>query len=179
MSNVPPPPPPGAPPPPPPPPLGGSYGSYGSYGGGAMVGAAAEWWQRALAIIIDIALVGVVAGLLAGSTVERTTVDKVTTFHFRWAALLLQLALWTLYAGLLNGISGQTLGKRALGIKVVRLTDQAPIGPGPGLLRAAVQALLGVLCGIVGIIDSLWPLWDAQKQALHDKVAGAIVVRAR
>ena len=178
MSNVPPPPPPpGVPPPPPPPPLGGSYGSYA--GGATLVGAAAEWWQRGLAVIIDVVLVGVVSSLFAGSSVERTTVGSTTTFHYRWGSAVLQLVLWTVYSGLLSGITGQTLGKRALGIKVVRLTDRAPIGPGLGLLRALVHALLWQVCGIPGIVDSLWPIWDAQKQSLHDKVAGAIVVRAR
>ena len=27
------------------------------------------------------------------------------------------------------------------------------------------------------LVDVLWPLWDAKKQALHDKVAGTAVVK--
>jgi uncharacterized RDD family membrane protein YckC len=26
-------------------------------------------------------------------------------------------------------------------------------------------------------VDILWPLWDRQKQTLHDKIAGTVVLR--
>jgi uncharacterized RDD family membrane protein YckC len=29
------------------------------------------------------------------------------------------------------------------------------------------------------LVDDLWPLWDKQKQTLHDKVAGTVVVKRR
>jgi uncharacterized RDD family membrane protein YckC len=27
------------------------------------------------------------------------------------------------------------------------------------------------------LLDCVWPLWDGQRQALHDKIAGSVVVR--
>jgi uncharacterized RDD family membrane protein YckC len=36
--------------------------------------------------------------------------------------------------------------------------------------------VVGSLFGIFGLLNHLWPLWDAKKQALHDKVAATNVV---
>jgi uncharacterized RDD family membrane protein YckC len=130
-------------------------------------------------VLIDIVLVGIVVAASAGPSVQLTKVDGTTTVHYRWGAIVVQLLVWTIYTGLFNGVTGQTLGKRAMRIKVVRRVDGAPIGAAFGLLRAVVHALLGQLCAIPGIVDNLWPLWDVQKQALHDKVAGSIVVSTR
>jgi uncharacterized RDD family membrane protein YckC len=30
--------------------------------------------------------------------------------------------------------------------------------------------------GLITLLDDLWMLWDRQKQTLHDKVAGTIVI---
>jgi uncharacterized RDD family membrane protein YckC len=31
----------------------------------------------------------------------------------------------------------------------------------------------------VGLLDVLWPLWDAKNQTLHDKAVGTVVLRTR
>ena len=31
--------------------------------------------------------------------------------------------------------------------------------------------------GLFTLLDGLWPLWDPRRQALHDKIAGSVVVR--
>jgi uncharacterized RDD family membrane protein YckC len=36
---------------------------------------------------------------------------------------------------------------------------------------------VGTVFGLWVYLDDLWPLWDAKKQALHDKVASTNVVR--
>jgi uncharacterized RDD family membrane protein YckC len=76
-----------------------------------------------------------------------------------------------------NG-QGQTLGKKAVGIKVVGDADGAPIGYVKAFLRLLVTALLAVLLYVPSIIDYLMPLWDSKKQAIHDKVVGSVVVKA-
>ena len=43
----------------------------------------------------------------------------------------------------------------------------------------AAIPLAGSLVGIFSILDSLWPLWDDKRQALHDKAARTNVVRSR
>ena len=43
----------------------------------------------------------------------------------------------------------------------------------------AVVPLVGLLGWVYSLLDDLWPLWDGQRQALHDKVAHTNVVRTR
>jgi len=78
--------------------------------------------------------------------------------------------------------NGQTWGKQALDIRVVR-EDGQPIGYGYGLLRELV--IRNLLFGVVGgffffptLLDYLWPLWDDENRSLHDMVASSRVVRA-
>ena len=81
------------------------------------------------------------------------------------------------YKPLMEGSRGQTLGKMAVNIKVVRAIDAGPIGYGEAFLRWLIGAVVGFI-PLGSVIDLLWPLWDPYKQTLHDKVAKTIVVRA-
>ena len=83
------------------------------------------------------------------------------------------LGYWVLLEG---GESGQTFGKRAVGIRV-RAESGGRAGYGKALMRNLVARVIG-LFPFVGLIDVLWPLWDDKNQCLHDKAASTIVVRA-
>lgn len=116
------------------------------------------------------------------------------------AALVLPAALVvTLYYAVMLRWKGATLGKLAVGLRVRRLAGQEGDGlPWPTvLLRIAAQFLVpigallaallvgslalflavAVLYGLYVLLDVLWPLWDARKQTLHDKVARTRVVK--
>jgi uncharacterized RDD family membrane protein YckC len=69
---------------------------------------------------------------------------------------------------------GRTLGKRWMKIRPLTLQGR-PLGWGRAFGRVAIQQLLGLLSWI-GLLDPLWCLWDADRQCLHDKVAGTLVV---
>lgn len=69
--------------------------------------------------------------------------------------------------------TGGSLGKRMLGLRVVRDNLQAP-GIGWGLGRTIIALLSW---GAVGL-GLLWATWDDQSQTWHDKMAGTYVVRA-
>lgn len=72
------------------------------------------------------------------------------------------------------GKNGQTLGKKALGIKVIKL-DGTPV-----TYKTAVRReLLGkFVSGLIPLaMGYFWMLWDKDKQALHDKIAGTVVVK--
>ncbi|HEX6246566.1 MAG TPA: RDD family protein [Nocardioidaceae bacterium] len=104
-----------------------------------------------------------------------------------WSAVIGFLA-WTLYTSLMLRFKGATLGKMALGI-AVRLREQPGQLPwSTVLVRALVQfgvslaAVVPVLYFALSwfpLLDSLWPLWDKKRQALHDKAAATNVVRVR
>jgi uncharacterized RDD family membrane protein YckC len=84
-------------------------------------------------------------------------------------ALVASIAYFTLLEG---GATGQTLGKKALGIRVIDLSRGGPIGPGRAFIR-----LVGRLVSWLPIyLGYLWMLWDREKQTWHDKMAGAVVV---
>ena len=76
----------------------------------------------------------------------------------------------------------QTPGKQIVGIWVIG-DDGSRVGFGRMFLREfVIEAILfgiasAMTLGIVGLLDMLWPLWDKDNQALHDKVASTVVVQ--
>lgn len=73
-----------------------------------------------------------------------------------------------------TGKEGQTLGKKALGIKVVKKDSQQAPGYMSAFLREAVGKFVSA---IVFGLGYLWMLWDKDKQTWHDKIAGTIVIK--
>jgi len=136
----------------------------------------ASWGRRAGGWFVDL-LVYVVA-FAATFALALTTEDatgEVSTF-----AALLIFVVWflgpTLYAWLMVGAWGQTLGKMAVGVTVVRSADADRVSYLRSLGRAASTWVLGLLFFPI-VLAYLWPLWDERNQTLYDKMAGTIVVR--
>ena len=89
------------------------------------------------------------------------------------AAQGLEFLLALLYFGYFEGSgSGQTIGKRALGIRVVDFNSGGPIGFGRGLLRYLARILSTIVC----LLGYFWMLWDKEKQCWHDKLVTTVVV---
>ena len=82
------------------------------------------------------------------------------------------LAAGVLYYGLMEGRTGQTVGKRALSVKVVDARTGTPIGVGRAIGRHFAKILSAIPC----FLGYLWMLWDPQKQTWHDKMVGSYVV---
>jgi uncharacterized RDD family membrane protein YckC len=82
------------------------------------------------------------------------------------------------YTTVLLANRGQTVGMMVVGTKCVREGTGANLTYGPALGRWAMGEVLGVTV-IGGILDLLWPLWDANNQTLHDKVVHSLVIRVR
>ena len=87
--------------------------------------------------------------------------------------LMVNLAIFFLYFVILEGIFGATLGKRALGLKVIR-EDGARCGIGPAVIRNILRIIdaLPFLYIIGMILISRSP----KKQRLGDSVAHTVVV---
>ncbi|RJQ71599.1 RDD family protein [Pseudonocardiaceae bacterium YIM PH 21723] len=137
-------------------------------GGALPTGQPAEWGTRFLAYIIDAlltaipillfvlidVLVGVVGisllGYLAG-----------IGFHIynRWV---------------LQGQTGQTVGKKLMKIITLAESTRQPLGVGMTVLRELVGngILNTIVCGLP--IGFLWPLWDDKKQTWADKIASSL-----
>lgn len=92
-------------------------------------------------------------------------------------AILLFLVVWALYKPLFEGHNGQTLGKMAVKIRVIRAEDGERIGYGKAFFRWFMSTLIGSVSPL-NLVNYLWPLWDDDNQTLHDKAARTIVVKA-
>ena len=118
-------------------------------------GSAAAYGRRLGALVIDwfIALMTVrfVAALFGWHVAQGSL----------WPIAAFGIETW-----LLTGLMGLTIGKRLLGLRVVRL-DGRPVGLLWGLVRAAL------LCLVVPAL-----LWDRDYRGLHDKAANTLVIRA-
>jgi uncharacterized RDD family membrane protein YckC len=92
---------------------------------------------------------------------------------------VLGLTIWGAYKVTRDGSpGGQTVGKRAVGIRVVDARTGGPIGRSKAAGRTLAQIGMEVFsCGILLIVELLFPLWDNKRQMLHDKVVGTVVVR--
>lgn len=142
----------------------------------------ATWGVRAVAFLIDLAVfVGVAIVLSLGIVVAEGDTDEARRLAEQLGVTVL-LPLWLLYAPLLmirgEERNGQTLGKQAMRIRVVR-ENGAPVTLGNAILRETLGRQLIALFtyGFYFVIDSAWPLWDRSRQCLHDKVAQTRVVR--
>ena len=137
----------------------------------------ASWGRRAGGWFVD--LLVYVAAFVVTFALALTTEDSATGEVSDLAALLL-FFVWFLgpsvYAWLMVGAFGRTLGKMAVGVTVVRSADADHVGYLRALGRAASTWLLGLLFFPI-LLAYLWPLWDARNQTLYDKMAGTIVVR--
>jgi uncharacterized RDD family membrane protein YckC len=150
----------------------------------------ASWGSRVGATLIDV-LVLLIPGAILGWLIVAASLDgdsSTWAIIGAWVLYLLALALiWLLYAPLLMMRSGerngQTLGKQAVGIRVVRDSGE-PMGFGWAALREVVvkNLMVGIASSIIPFIpwllDVCWPLWDDENRALHDFVVSTHVVRA-
>ncbi len=84
---------------------------------------------------------------------------------------LVWIALFLAYNTLMLGRFGTTMGKMAIGAKVVA-SDGTPIGYG----RALGRTLMELVSGMALLIGYIMAGFDGQKRALHDRVAGTLVV---
>lgn len=114
--------------------------------------------RRLMALLVDWLLCYLIASSIAGHSVAA--VDAHST-----DAQLLTLLLFTIEVYLLTAISGLTVGKRLLGMRVIRTS-----GGRPGFGWAALRTLL-----LLFVVPAC--LTDRDQRGLHDRAADTIVVR--
>jgi uncharacterized RDD family membrane protein YckC len=126
----------------------------------------AGWGTRALAILID----GIGIGIIAGA-VSSILGSAPTSNQYQGLSILLQAAYFTYFWSAAG--KGQTLGSRALNIRVVK-TDGSYLDYAGAFLRY-IGFVISCAMFFIGVI---WAAFDAQKQGWHDKIAGTYVVKA-
>ncbi|MGC5023040.1 RDD family protein [Micromonospora sp. DT47] len=135
----------------------------------------ANWITRVGAYLVD-ALIA--APFFALASVFEPKVDPVTgatsgneVLYFLFA--LPGVLLWGYNRWYLAGKTGRSWGRKVLGISLVNESTGQPIGFGKAFLRDLAHVADAIIC----YIGYLFPLWDAKRQTLADKIVKTVVVK--
>ena len=127
----------------------------------------------ALLDIVLLTLVAIVVGLLLGDT---ETGKGRASVQLGTAGTLVWLVLSLLYYGAMEAATGQTVGKRLLGVRVVRLDGARPT-PGNVAARTVLRIIdalpLAYLLGLVVVLVT-----GDRRQRLGDLAGGTTVAAA-
>ena len=147
-------------------------GGQPPYGGGYGAGPAPEyatWPIRFVGYLIDMApaiVIGAIIGGVSSATVDPMSGPSGAYYAVTFIGYLLILG-WQIYNRWLNGgKTGQSLGRKVMGISMLSEETNQPIGPLMAFVRDIVHAVDSIIC----YIGWLFPLWDAKKQTLSDKI---------
>lgn len=107
--------------------------------------------------------------------------QRVIAFLLDFVLIPLTLVIGYLIWWLIVLGRAQTPGKQIVGIQVVKDTGE-PVGWGYMFLREfVIKGLLGgflsSFAGIYFVVDHIWPLFDDNKQTIHDKMVSTLVVK--
>jgi uncharacterized RDD family membrane protein YckC len=138
---------------------------------------------RFVAILIDTIIIAIVGGILSApfnafGAVTNNTSGTVTFSLSGALGGLVSLAVFMLYFTLLEGRNGQTVGKMAVKIKVVREADGAPIDYSQAAVRTILRFLDLIPYGIPYLLGAILIWSSEEKQRLGDRVASTVVVKA-
>jgi uncharacterized RDD family membrane protein YckC len=120
----------------------------------------AGFWIRLGAGVIDLLILGFIDGFIA--YFFPAPIIWVTNGLVISVAYLLGFWAWR----------GQTPGKMAVGVKIIR-TDSSPIK-----WQCVLYRFLGYIVSVVTLfIGFIWVAFDSRKQGIHDKIADTYVVK--
>jgi uncharacterized RDD family membrane protein YckC len=143
-------------------------------GYGSRAGAAAIDFLIRVAIAIVIVLIFGGAAAAAGGDF---------TVGLNIGSLLASVVGWVYATVMIAQYNGQTVGHKATSSRVVR-ADGGPLTAGQafvreGLVKGILFDGLGILLLFIPtLLNYLWPLWDKDNEALHDKICSTRIVDA-
>ena len=135
------------------------------------------WWLRAAALLMD----GILLYMVLGAFFSLILATLGFSFGFQY--ILTSITALVYFFALLTrkgAHNGQTLGKQAAGIRVVR-NDGQPVDATTVLVREVLfKWFLGTITlGLFLLFDYLWPLGDSENRAIHDHGAKTHVIIAK
>jgi uncharacterized RDD family membrane protein YckC len=135
----------------------------------------ASRWRRFGALILDGLITGIPLLILTAIFIW-TPMFQGQEIPFAWNFLSIPFTIaGFIYEGAMTQAKdGQTLGKMALKIRVVRM-DGSSITPGQAWGRAAMRMVLGFCCALA---DYLPAFFTQEKTTLHDMAANTRVVNS-
>ncbi|MFD4946699.1 RDD family protein [Streptomyces sp. NPDC058409] len=153
------------------------YGTYPPAGMPGIQGAGlpilAHWGRRVGAFLLDALII---AGPLYGlGFIDLANSDDPANadpgpFFAVGLVYAISMGIFQLYK---EGKTGQTTGKKLLGISLRHEADGTTLGIGMAFVRKLAHALDSIAC----YIGWLWPLWDTKRQTFADKVCGTVVIK--
>jgi uncharacterized RDD family membrane protein YckC len=147
-------------------------GAYGYNPAGAPT--LASWISRVGAVLIDGLIIGIPMMILSAIGGSMATIEDPSAgivFIILGYIVAFGLGLWFIYQ---EGTTGQTIGKKAVGIRLLRQDNGQPLGFGMAFVRKLAHILDSFAC----YIGYLWPLWDDKNQTFADKVCSTLVIKA-
>ena len=136
------------------------------------MGAPGGFWVRAAAIMIDGLVMGALIIITVGLLTDVPVLEWMAGDANSGAADVINLVIGFGYAPILVGFWATTVGKRALGMRIVR-ADGSRIG----FLRAFGRELARMLSVLTLFIGYLMVAFREDKRALHDLIADTVVIR--
>jgi predicted Zn finger-like uncharacterized protein len=135
----------------------------------------AGFWTRFVAYLLDTTILGAVQFVvsLALGFAGGSLIDSGGGMAMAMISALCGTVISIAYAVFFTGYNGQTPGKMALRIQVVRC-DGTPMTYGRAFLREVIGKFASAI--ILGI-GYLMVAFDRNKQGLHDKIAGTYVIK--
>ncbi|MFE5092024.1 RDD family protein [Streptomyces sp. NPDC056638] len=157
----------------------------------------ASMGRRLGARAIDGVVIGVILGIIMGiglagavgiaKDCDPNSVDYTScmndasagfvTVMFTWIAVIAAFTL--LYEWLMISFVGATVGKLAVGLRVVKENTGQNPGLGSGFIRYIIPIVGAFLCYIGAILVYLSPFFDnsGKLQGWHDRAAGTLVIK--
>jgi uncharacterized RDD family membrane protein YckC len=142
----------------------------------------AGFWIRVVAYIIDYLIMMVpnfaiqfLMGVGIAATKSQMKPGEIDPAQvgMMLGAMTIGMTITVCYKGLMVGKYGATLGKMAVGLRVVN-DDGSKVSMGKAIGRVFAEILSGITCGIGYILVA----FDGEKRSLHDHVCSTRVVRA-
>src|SRR3954468_22850395 len=131
--------------------------------------------SRGLAFTIDATIVVLTTsiGALAAQAIIRVLVRGEARFELGTLWLITLPGIFGVYCVTFWALAGRTLGKAALGLRVV------PMDGGVLKFRTAVLRALGYVVSAFFMIGFAWIAVDRREQGFHDKIARTLVIYER
>ncbi|MFE0580772.1 RDD family protein [Streptomyces sp. NPDC058874] len=149
------------------------YGAYPPPGMPGGMPPLAHWGLRFGAYLLDALIIAGPMYLLTGIGTALSGDETGATVGGILGLLgllyTLGMAIFQLYK---EGTTGQSIGKKIVGISLHREADGATLGFGMAFVRKLAHFLDSITC----YLGWLWPLWDEKKQTFADKVCSTVVV---
>jgi uncharacterized RDD family membrane protein YckC len=130
-----------------------------------------DWITRVGAYLIDsvpVIAIWIVLGILAA------IINSAAVAILLYLVAAAGTVAFQVYNRWILGGQGQSLGKKALGMMLLSEETGQPIGTLNAFLRDICHFVDAIIC----YVGFLFPLWDAKRQTIADKIMRTVVVPA-